>query len=161
MSVAPPRFNPIQVTPGLFVGPGPASVEDLDTLAALGVTRLLSLQTDADLAARGLRWTTLWQLMLARGITGERCPIVDFDSKDFARHLSAAVAALDESMTPDGATQPRVYVHCTAGINRSPSVILAWLAARDGLAVAVERLLALHPQAVPYEDLVAKWLKKR
>jgi protein-tyrosine phosphatase len=160
MTSAHSRFNPIQVTERLFVGPGPSSVEDIETLVSLGVTSVLSLQTDADLASRGLRWNTTWQLMLARGITAVRCPIVDFDTRDFARQLSLAVEALDDLMGPGDGSE-RVYVHCTAGINRSPSVVLAWLSVREGLTAGRARLTQAHPQAIPYDDLVAKWLKKR
>ena len=159
MSSETSRFRPIAVTPDLFVGPAPTSVEDVERLAALGISRLLSLQTDRDLAARGLHWNTLWGLLMARGIRAERQPIIDFDNKDFARHLGAAVDMLDELVQPDVAT-PRVYVHCTAGINRSPSVILAWLARENGMDAAKSLLAKAHPDAVPYDDLVAQWHKK-
>lgn len=154
-------FNPIALTSDLFVGPVPSSVEDAQHLRSLGIDRLLSLQTDADLASRGLRWPVVWQVLMAQGIRAERHPIVDFDTRDFARQLSGAVTALEELLVVDDpARPPRVYVHCTAGINRSPSVALAVLARRMGLDAALALLGSAHPGAVPYGELVAKWLKR-
>lgn len=154
-------FNPIALTSDLFVGPVPSSVEDAQHLRTLGVDRLLSLQTDADLASRGLRWPVVWQVLMAQGIRAERHPIVDFDARDFTRELSGAVTALEDLLTADDpARPPRVYLHCTAGINRSPSVALAVLARRMGLEAARALLESVHPGAVPYHDLVAKWLKR-
>jgi hypothetical protein len=154
-------FNPIALTPDLFVGPGPGSIEEAQRLRSLGIDRLLSLQTDADLAARGLRWPVLWQMLLSQGIRAERHPIVDFDAKDFARQLGDAVTALEELLAVDDpARPPRVYVHCTAGINRSPSLALAVLARRMGFEAALALLGSAHPGAVPYEAVIAKWLKR-
>lgn len=154
-------FNPIALTSDLQVGPGPSSVEDAQRLRSLGIDRLLSLQTDADLASRGLRWSVVWQMLMAQGIRAERHPIVDFDAKDFARQLSGAVKALEDLLAVDDpARPPRVYVHCTAGINRSPSVALAALARRMGFEAALALLGSAHPEAVPYKDVVEKWLKR-
>lgn len=154
-------FNPIALTSDLHVGPGPGSVEDAQHLRSLGIDRLLSLQTDADLASRGLRWPVVWQMLMAQGIRAERHPIVDLDARDFARQLTAAVAALEDLLAVDDpARPPRVYIHCTAGINRSPSVALAVLARRMGFDAALALLGSAHPGAVPYDELVAKWLKR-
>ncbi len=156
------RFAPIPLAPlapDLFVGPAPLAPEDIETLRGLGITRLLSLQTDRDLGSFGLRWSSLWQLHLAKGIQATRIPIVDFDKNDFARRLGEAVAALDE-LIADPASPNRVYVHCTAGINRSTTVTLAWLARNFTLEQADDTLMAAHPGAIPYRDLVTRWLKK-
>jgi len=153
-----PRF------PSLAVGPAPLSPESFEVLQTRGVTHLLSLQSDADLSRFALTWSSLWQLLLARGIHAMRVPIVDFDKSDFARTLPDAVLAL-ESLLPDPDTTAHparlVYVHCTAGINRSTTVVLAYLAKRIGLDAAYALLMEAHPDAIPYRDVVAKWLKKQ
>lgn len=154
-------FAPIALTSDLHVGPGPGSVEDAQHLRSLGIDRLLSLQTDADLASRGLRWPVVWQMLMAQGIRAERHPIIDFDAKDFARQLGGAVTALQDLLTVDDPVHPpHAYVHCTAGINRSPSVALAVLARRMGFDAALALLESAHPGAVPYKDAVEKWLKR-
>lgn len=143
--------------PRLLVGPGPTELADVDHLASLGVTALLSLQTDDDLGARGLRWATLWQLFTARGIHALRVPIRDFDRKDLARGVEAALEALDGLL----ATNARVYLHCTAGLNRSPTVALAHLYRTLGPDRALAALMERHPDAVPYPDALTRWWKKR
>lgn len=139
--------------PRLVVGACPTTLEDIAHLAELGVTGLLSLQSDADLEARGLSWSRLWQTYLAHGILASRVPIRDFDQRALQRHLDEAVAALDALLARDR----RVYVHCTAGLNRSTTVVLAHLSRAGGLEAALEVLLTRHPEAIPYVDVVARW----
>ena len=49
--------------------------------------------------------------------------VTDFDQADLRRHLPECVGGLRE-LIEDGRT---VYVHCTAGIGRSPTVVIAYL----------------------------------
>ena len=60
---------------------------------------------------------------IPRGIELRRVPVRDFDHDDLQRHLPECVRVLRE-LIDDGHT---VYVHCTAGIGRSPSVVVAYL----------------------------------
>jgi hypothetical protein len=149
-------ITPIRITELLFVGPGPTSVEEVEALSDFGVTGLLSLQTDEDLGGRGLRWSTLWQLLVSRGIEASRVPIRDFDKRDLGQRIDAALEALDPLLVRG---RP-VYLHCTAGINRSPSVAIAHLARSRGLARAHADVLAAHADAVPYLDVLEKWAKR-
>jgi len=151
---APHDLSPYE--PRLFVGPGPTGLDDIGVLAEHGVTGLLSLQTDDDLGARGLRWSTLWQIYTARGITAERVPIRDFDRRDFARNIEAGLAALDPLL----ASCARVYLHCTAGLNRSPTLALAHLYRTLGPERALAALMERHPDAVPYPETLTKWWKR-
>lgn len=139
--------------PRLVVGACPTSVEDVALLASRGVTGLLSLQSDEDLASRGLSWPVLWQVHAAHGIVASRVAIRDFDKRDLLRHLDDAVAALDALLAQDR----RVYVHCTAGLNRSTTVALAHMSRALGLEAALDALFACHPDAIPYADLVVRW----
>lgn len=142
--------------PRLFVGPGPTGLDDVRVLVEHGITGLLSLQTDDDLGSRGLRWSTLWQLYTARGISAVRVPIRDFDRKDLTRSVEAGLAALDGLL----ADHARVYLHCTAGLNRSPTLALAHLYRTLGPERALSALFERHPDAVPYPDTLTKWWKR-
>jgi len=142
--------------PRLLVGPGPTTIDDVRVLAERGITGLLSLQTDDDLGARGLRWSTLWQLCTARGITALRVPIRDLDRKDLARSVEAGLTALDGLL----AEHERVYLHCTFGLNRSPTLALAHLYRTLGPERALAALMERHPDAVPYADTLTKWWKR-
>lgn len=141
----------------LVVGSGPTCADDVTTLADRGVAAVVSLQTDADLGARGLIWEIFWRLWVSRGVVATRVPIVDFDKRDLLRHLDVAVDAIDLHVR-QGA---RVYVHCTAGLNRSPSAIIAWLMLHRGMALdaATAWLMDRH-EAVPFADVLKKWAKR-
>jgi hypothetical protein len=143
----------------LAVGSHPHSPEHIMTLARdEGITGLLSLQTDDDIARRGLSWAMLWQLYLRAGITPVRIPIVDMDKRDLGKHLDSAVAALAGAID----SGQRVYVHCTAGLNRSPTVIIAYLVAHRSMSMddANEWVQSRH-ECVPYPDVLKAWAKKR
>jgi len=147
-----------QLDENLSCGSGPAHAEDIDELVKRGVGAVLSLQTDLDLRQRGLTWDVLWRLYVARRIATARLPIVDFDKKDLLRQLDLAVAALARELD----SGRHVYVHCTAGLNRSPTVVIAYLMLHRGMAreEAVAWLLERHPTAAPYPDVLARFAKK-
>jgi len=143
----------------LAVGSCPRSPEDVDQLVdTIGVRALVCLQTDEDLRARGLRWPVMWQLYTARRVAAQRVPITDFAPKELRRRLDDAVDAI----TAFTAAGRKVYVHCTAGLNRSPSAVIAYLmrAREMSLSDAREWLLARH-RAEPYGDALTRWAKKR
>jgi len=146
------------VEPGLWVGPCPIDPDDSRALVAQGVGAILSLQTDEDLRRLGLRWEVVWGGHVAAGLAVSRVPIRDLDRKDLTAHVEAALEALDE-LAQGGRG---VYVHCTAGLNRSPTICIAALARRHGLSLddAQARLLAAHPNAVPYIDTLTRWHKR-
>ncbi len=141
----------------LAVGSAPLGPEAIELLIDRGVSGLVSLQTDEDLAARGLSWSVLWQLYTARGIHAARVPIVDFDKRSLQRGLDDAVAAIARQVD-EGRL---VYVHCTAGLNRSPSAVIAFLVRHRGLSVAAATtwLLERH-DAEPYPDVLKRWAKR-
>jgi len=140
------------ITEELLVGTQVTSSEDLDTLRSLGVGGVLSLQEDRDLAAAGTRWDILQQLALQFQIEMRRCPVADFDPSDLIGKLDSCTAALAELLSE----HRRVYVHCTAGINRSTGTVLAYLVMKRGMTVdAAYRLIkSRRPQANPYRNLL-------
>merc|ERR1712187_958711 len=56
----------------------------------------------------------------------------DNASEQLAQHLPRALAFLDEAKASGG----KCVVHCTAGMSRSPTVVLAYLIACDGRLLA-------------------------
>ena len=122
------------VLPNLFVGPDPQDIEDFKELASHHVTCILSLQTDEDLEKRGI----VWEENLARvaGLDFCRVPVRDFDAADLQSKLPGCVAELHRLLKA-GHT---VYVHCSAGVSRSPTVVAAYL--HRHLGMPLEEALA-------------------
>jgi protein-tyrosine phosphatase len=107
--------------PGLFVGPDPRESADFDALRAANITAILSLQTNDDLRDRGVHWEE--RSARAAGMGFRNVPVTDFDSADLQRKLPECVSALNEMLR----ARHSVYVHCTAGVSRSPTVVAAYL----------------------------------
>ena len=117
------------ILPELLVGACPRSAADVARLLETGpVGAAISLQTDTDFERLALDWQALADLYRRHGIAAHRLPIVDFDAADLRRRLPAAVALLDELL----AAHPRVFLHCNLGMERSPTVAVAYLAWRRG-----------------------------
>lgn len=119
-----------EVADGLFVGPCPRDITDMMALKDQhGVTALVSVQTDDDLASLGLSWQLVWRFLVGRGMSVARRPIVDFRDDTLLEGLDEAVEAVQAARSSGHKT----LLHCTAGVNRSPSVAIAWLVAHGGM----------------------------
>ena len=105
----------------LWVGSDPREAEDFEILKAKGITAILSLQTEDDLRDRGIGWEA--RGAVRAGLIFANVPVTDFDAKDLRLKLADCVKELDRLMKA-GHT---VYVHCTAGVSRSPTVVVAYL----------------------------------
>lgn len=117
-----------QVLPRIFVGDFPDSAADIEDLRRdAGVTAVLNLQTDQDMSRFGLDWSLLEKHYRMRGMEVRRFPVTDFDSDDLRRKLPGCVRALDDMLRAGHI----VYVHCSAGAGRSPSVVIAYLVWRE------------------------------
>jgi protein-tyrosine phosphatase len=141
----------------LSVGSHPHAPEHFSELQAVhGVQAVVSLQSDADLASRGLSWNMVWQLWTRLGVQATRVPITDFDQADLGRRLDDAVAAIAGYVAADR----RVFVHCNAGLNRSPSAVIGYVMLHRGMALdaATSWVLERH-RAMPYQDVLAKWAR--
>ena len=112
-----------QILPNLFVGTFPKGPVDIDRLRREGVTAVLNAQTDDDLAYLGVNWNRMESYYREVGIEIRRAPVRDFDHDDLRRQLPGCVEVLDDLLRA-GHT---VYVHCNMGINRSPSIVIAYL----------------------------------
>jgi protein-tyrosine phosphatase len=147
------------ITNEILVGTQITSAEELDMLKRLGVGGLLSLQDESDFRRLGLRWDVLQSLGAERSIDMRRVAIVDFDPGDMLEKLDAAVAELDELLDEN----ERVYVHCTAGINRSTGVVVSYLVLKKGHRVdsAYRLVKGRRPQASPYRRLLEELTERR
>ena len=118
-----------QILPQLFVGSHPRIVEDIDELVRdAGITAVLNLQTDEDMSWYDTDWEKLEAHYRKTEIEVVRFPIRDFDPDDLREKLPGCVRALEELLEAGRI----VYLHCTAGVNRSPTVAVAHIHKRRG-----------------------------
>jgi protein-tyrosine phosphatase len=114
----------VQILPRLILGSHPQTTEDIERLRReSGITAVLNLQSDDDMRAVGVVWEPLEAHYRACGILLRRVPVRDFDPVDLRKKLPECVRNLDELL----AAGHSVYLHCTAGSGRSPTVAIAYL----------------------------------
>ena len=150
-----------RILPSLFVGAFPKSAGDVELLRReCGVTAVLNLQTDDDMRHFNLDWNSLQARYLASGIELWRVPVRDFDTEDLREKLPECVRLLNHLL---GAGHS-VYVHCSAGAGRSPTVVAAYLHWRCGrdLDEAVTFLKRCRPCSPNVEAirLARPWLAR-
>lgn len=143
-----------RVLPNVYVGPfvdSPGAVDQL--VHHCGIDAILNLQSDRDLIERGVDWEALVSRCRSLDVEMARVPIRDFDVDDLTLRLPEAVEALADLL----ARGRKVYVHCTAGINRSPTVIIAYLHWKQGyeLDEATRLVRSRHP-CEPYIDAIRR-----
>lgn len=138
-----------RIRPRLLVGPA-AHPQDLLRLKRAGVTAVLSLQEPG----RDLPQAAIERIRAACGdaIVYRNVGVRDYDPHDLIRRLPAVLEALQE-LQRDGHV---VYVHCCEGVNRSPSVVLAYLVRIEGMDVdaALEHQREIDPVGRPYAEFV-------
>jgi atypical dual specificity phosphatase len=132
----------------LVVGSCPREPSDLDALRLeTHVSAVLSVQHDECLEKQEIDYPRQVRYGRRLGLTMERCPLRDFDPADQRRALPAAVRALHGLLRQGH----RVYVHCTAGINRAPLVVLTYLSLVEGMGLEEAMTLLVHarPEVSP------------
>ena len=120
-----------QILEKLYVGSFPRTPEDVDTLKAATITAVLNFQTKDDEAHWNIDWKTLETHYAACDIQLHRVPVRDFDPFDLREKLPECVRGLDRLLAAGHA----VYLHCTAGAGRSPTVAIAYLTWNRGLSL--------------------------
>jgi protein-tyrosine phosphatase len=146
-----------EILPQLFVGCCPQDRTDIEFLKANhGITAVLSLQTDDDFVSWGIDWQEMEAAYRDCGIELRRVPVEDFNPDELRRKLPACVEALDGLLRQGH----KVYVHCSGGVNRSPSTVVAYLhwVREMSLSEAVDFVMKRHP-CDPYVEVIrmAKW----
>lgn len=136
-----------RITSALWIGSYPEP-DDYAWLAERhGVTAVLNLQDDFDLAAKRLTLAHLDAAARAAGLAFARMPVVDGDAPGLARQLPAIVATLHGLIREHGPA----YVHCNAGINRAPTVAIAYLHVHEPLPLRdAIRLVKACRSCLPY-----------
>ncbi len=87
-----------QILPNFFVGTFPKGSVDIDRLRQEGVTAVLNVQTDEDMAHWGVNWRRLEPYCREAGIEVRRVPVRDFDPDDLRRQLPKCIK--DERAKP-------------------------------------------------------------
>ena len=116
--------------------------EDARYLKQLEITSILSLQSDWDLAFYNINLKKLTHAFAQVDIELRRIPTPDFDKQALSANLPQAVEELERVLAPRWA---RAYVHCSAGINRGPTLAAAYLIKTKGM-----------PAQEAYDYLVAR-----
>ena len=94
------------------------------------------------------------------GITVRRVPIIDFDDDSLRDQLPEAARVLTELLKQEHT----VFVHCNAGVNSSPSVIICYLHWLEGWSLdeAVQHVRCCHPCSPVTEAIrMATWDQRR
>ncbi|HWP58147.1 MAG TPA: dual specificity protein phosphatase family protein [Candidatus Acidoferrales bacterium] len=135
-----------RILPALFVGSCPKQREDIERLKrAAGISAVLNLQTDSDMQHFSLDWESLLSCYRELEIELRRLPVRDFDAADLEAKLPACVSSLAELLS----LNHTVYLHCSAGAGRSPTVAAAYLCVSFGwdLEAAIAHLQQCRPCA--------------
>ncbi len=145
--------NCTRILPELIVGEYARPDDAFWLRAQLGVQAVLSLQDDGDLAAKGLSWTELLRAYAEVGIVAERIAVADGNPEALLAELDRAVQWLQVHI----ARGWRVYLHCNAGLNRAPTVAIAYLHAACGLPLeqARHRVTSLRT-CVPFVSVLER-----
>jgi len=135
------------IVPELLVGEYPTPDDVAWLRSEHGVTAVLSLQDDADLGSKGLRLRDLERAYVANALQFRRIPVPDCDNDILAARLDASIAVLRAWHAEGG----RVYLHCNAGMNRAPTVAIAYLHVVHGLPLLEARdFVKQRRYCVPY-----------
>ena len=142
----------------LAIGSYPHAPEHVAFLVEAGVRSVENLQTDEDLGLRGVEWPFMWQLYTQHRILVSRVPVRDHAPQELTTSLEEAVTAIADHVRRGR----KVYVHCTAGLNRSSTSLIAYLMAHRGMGLeeATKWLKDRH-HCVPYPEVIQGWLAQR
>lgn len=112
-----------QLLPNLFIGSHPRTVEDIERLRReAGITAVLNIHTDEDMRSVNLDFPPLEAHYKTRTVILRRTPMVE-EQIELRAKLCTAIQALSELL----AEGHIVYLHCTAGIGRAPTVAIGYL----------------------------------
>jgi protein-tyrosine phosphatase len=119
------------ITDSLLVGEYPRICDIAWLKNQFGITAIQNLQDDEDLRINGIDIVGLQEACSRHQIRLVRTPIRDGSSDDMAARLGEALRSLEDLL----ANRERVYLHCNAGLNRAPTLAIAWLHAHTGMSL--------------------------
>ena len=123
-----------RVTPALYVGPQ-FRARGKPTLARAGITHIVNMRSEFDDAARGLTLSDAPARYCHLPTPDDRAPS--------PAHLAQGAAFIREAIRGGG----KVYIHCSAGVGRAPTMAAAYLI---GEGYAMDAALALIRKARPF-----------
>jgi len=127
-----PRFS--EILPELLVGEYPLPSDAAWLHHEHGVTAILSLQDDADLSSKGLRFVDLVDAFREQSLAFHRIPVTDGDTEMLAIRLDEIVDLIGQL-----ARGGRLYLHCNAGMNRAPTAAIAYVHVGHRMPLAAAR----------------------
>jgi hypothetical protein len=137
-----------EITPRILIGTCPMTTADLDRIGAeSGVSAVLSVRHDDCLAYWSIDCDQMRTFGESLGLRMARSPMRDFDIPDQRRNLARAVRTLGDLQSSGHCT----YVHCTAGLGRTPLTVLSYLIWVEGQSPdeAIGLIHRGRPGAVP------------
>lgn len=149
-----------EIIEGLWVGSMPANKKFVEKLRDRGIDGIVSLQTNVDLLTLGFNWKQMLTLLKSVHINDIiRVQIPDFDEASLVQSIDRAITEIHSMISDRGKT---AYLHCTAGINRSPTVAIAYLVDRQGFSLdqAWDFVHERRP-VVPLRGALERWLQRR
>ncbi len=149
-----PDFS--RVSARLIIGEYPC-VADIAWLAARhGVSAILNLQDHDDLGAKGLELQDLHAAAAGCGVEFRHFPVPDYDGDRLVAQLGEIVQALADLE----AAGHVIYVHCNAGLNRAPTIVIAYLHQHDGMGLEEACALVKSVRACgPYMPLLRAYFR--
>lgn len=150
-----PDFS--RISAGLIIGEYPRAT-DIGWLASHhGVSAIVNLQDDEDLGAKGLDLQALRAASMQYGVEFRHFPVPDYDADGLGAQLGPVLSTLAELETAGHV----IYVHCNAGLNRAPTVVVAYLHQRDGISLEEACALVKSVRACgPYMQLLRAYFDK-
>lgn len=107
------------------------------------VSAIHNLQDDVDLQINGLDAAELRDECERLGLKFVRTPIHDGSADDMAKRLAPALHGLTALME----AKERVFLHCNGGLNRAPTVAIAWM--HLDRKISLEEAMKLFKQRRP------------
>jgi len=142
----------------LLIGEYPSEADIAWLRETYGVTAVHNLQDDDDLRLNGLDDRGLIAEYTAHGINYVRTPIQDGSADAMAERLEAALNDLHELVAPGS----RVYLHCNAGMNRAPTLAIAFLRAYRQMSLQEAMVLVKKQRACgPFMTVLEEYFGPR
>jgi len=115
--------------------------EHVKRLQRMGITSVINMQSDEDIDRYEIETGKLDKAYRGAGIELRWLPIPDFDENALFGKIRDCVEAIESALAAPGS---KVYLHCTAGINRSPTVAAAFLMKTRGFGADQARSYLLE-----------------
>jgi protein-tyrosine phosphatase len=142
----------------LLIGEYPSETDIAWLKDTYGVTAVHNLQDDEDLRVNGLDARGLVAEYIAHGIDYVRTPIQDGSADAMAERLEVALNDLRDLVAPGS----RVYLHCNAGMNRAPTLAIAFLRAYRQMSLEEAMILVKRQRACgPFMTVLEEYFGPR